>query len=412
MPKMNKIVVTALIVLMVSPFLLRGVLGNFLARKGIGEIKSQKYEIGSSNISQLVSDRDLIESFLIDKYGELAYKLLNMNVSDVSLGEGAYRHKNKVYIKPRKGDLASYLVKTAGNYSFDGKTPGSCKVVTLEESDFEKKSDQVYKKYYQSMSQFYDEYLSNISNSLAINNKGYQDSKKELARYTNETDMWIENCRNNFSESDCSPGISTIENNKQGIVDAIKQFSNLIAEQNAQYYQVEGDKSHFLQDKLQQESGKLVSSNLIGLTSENVIYLRLNNKTEFIRYLNTYFHELMHCMSWDQGETSLEPFFEEGATEYYAQSLFNTRVKNQFELTYTHELEIFKNLISRVGEDKVKEVYQSKDGDMLCDALRLVSDEDCDTVKNAGNEVFYAYDPERIDNKERGYSSFSKLLNK
>ncbi len=409
---MNKIVVAVLIVTVVSPFLLRGVLGNLLARKGVGIIKNQKYEIGSSNNLQLVSEGDLITSFLIDKYGELTYRLLNMSVSDVSLGDGAYRHKDKVYIKPSKGDLASYLVKTAGDYSFDGKTPGSCKVITLEESDFEKKSDQVNKKYYQSMLQYYDEYLSNISNSLAINNKGYQDSKDELARYTNETDLWIENCRNNFSESDCSSGISTIENNKQGIVDAIKQFSNLIAEQNAQYYQVEGDKSHFLQDKLQHESGKLVSSNLIGFTSENVIYLRLNNETEFIRYLNTYFHELMHCMTWDQGEITLAPFFEEGATEYYSQSLFNTRVTNQYELTYMHELGIFKDLISRVGEDKVKGAYQSKDEDMLCEVLSLVSDEDCDTVKNAGNSVFYAYDPKSTGNKVMVYGSFLKLLNR
>jgi len=120
----------------------------------------------------------------------------------------------------------------------------------------------------------------------------------------------------------------------------------------------------------------------------------------------------MHCMTWDQGEITLAPFFEEGATEYYSQSLFNTRVTNQYELTYMHELGIFKDLISRVGEDKVKGAYQSKDEDMLCEVLSLVSDEDCDTVKNAGNSVFYAYDPKSTGNKVMVYGSFLKLLNR
>lgn len=82
-------------------------------------------------------------------------------------------------------------------------------------------------------------------------------------------------------------------------------------------------------------------------------------------YLETITHEYLHYTSYVSEERSLPQFFEEGLTETYARRVVKEELGKETNIGYPLLVKIIQQMITKVPEDKLQEIYFTKDENEL-----------------------------------------------
>lgn len=86
-------------------------------------------------------------------------------------------------------------------------------------------------------------------------------------------------------------------------------------------------------------------------------------------YLETLSHEYLHYTSYISNEKSLDPFFEEGLTEYYARKVIKQDLGKDTNIGYPLLVKIIQQMVSKIPESTLQEIYFKKDQNQLQSAL-------------------------------------------
>ncbi len=82
-------------------------------------------------------------------------------------------------------------------------------------------------------------------------------------------------------------------------------------------------------------------------------------------YLETITHEYLHYTSYVSEERSLPQFFEEGLTETYARKVIKKELGKDTNIGYPLLVKIIQQMITKIPEDKLQEIYFTKDKNEL-----------------------------------------------
>lgn len=84
-----------------------------------------------------------------------------------------------------------------------------------------------------------------------------------------------------------------------------------------------------------------------------------------VEYLVTLTHEYLHYTSYVSEERSLPHFFEEGLTETYARRVIKNELGIDTNIGYPLLVKIIQQMITKIPEDKLQEIYFTKDKNEL-----------------------------------------------
>ncbi len=244
-------------------------------------------------------------------------------------------------------------------------------------------------------------YITNIKNNMSLSQSAFskneaniKDVNAEYDRYKAYGEDWARNCKRDFGDEKCREGEQTISSNltnllnyKEENIQANKDIQINI--QLAQSYLYTAQKSYedFLNKPSipENEGGVFVPPNTIHLK-----YFPLQ-KMLFSCYLITGVHEYLHFFSYATSNSNnvLPVFIDEGITDYLALVVNDSFLKKQTQCLgsgYPNEIEIIKTIIKITSEDKLQDIYFSKDENELENYIdNYFSKGMYEEVKNKGN---------------------------
>ena len=95
------------------------------------------------------------------------------------------------------------------------------------------------------------------------------------------------------------------------------------------------------------------------------IALDSNNPDAFNAYLATLVHEYLHYTSYISEERTLDHFFEEALTEYFARKVIKKQLNYKENLGYPVAVKLITEITKKVPEDKLLKIYYTKDQKQL-----------------------------------------------
>lgn len=144
----------------------------------------------------------------------------------------------------------------------------------------------------------------------------------------------------------------------------VEEDRQLIAEYESLLADYEAARTNLIENK------DRVSNELGLFTSPNFIEVVILDTEEYPahNYIGTLIHETFHYLS-DNPEIWYPDFFEEGMTEYLTEKTMEEHFGYNNHLSYENNVEIVTEMINDIGEDKMIELYFSKNEESLKEIL-------------------------------------------
>jgi hypothetical protein len=95
--------------------------------------------------------------------------------------------------------------------------------------------------------------------------------------------------------------------------------------------------------------------------AEIKVVLDTTSQTAINDYLAILVHEYLHFASYVDKERRLLPFFEEGLTEYFTRTILAEKHQVNTEVGYVLTEPVVAAMVKKVGQDKMAEMYFTKD---------------------------------------------------
>jgi hypothetical protein len=137
-----------------------------------------------------------------------------------------------------------------------------------------------------------------------------------------------------------------------------------------EYYEEELVLWQELRDEIAQEK-ELASFELGLFVPPNEIDVVLIDQSNYPTnmYIATLIHEYFHYISYSE-ETYLPDFWEEGITEYLTEKVINEKLGFNDHYTYVNIVPIIEEFVNDVGEEKILEIYFSKNNKLAENVLK------------------------------------------
>ncbi len=91
------------------------------------------------------------------------------------------------------------------------------------------------------------------------------------------------------------------------------------------------------------------------------VVLESTSNTAVADYFATLVHEYLHYTSYVSDERTLPQFFEEGLTEYFARRIVKDELKTSINLGYPHLVRVIQEMIRKIPEKELEQIYFTKD---------------------------------------------------
>jgi hypothetical protein len=83
------------------------------------------------------------------------------------------------------------------------------------------------------------------------------------------------------------------------------------------------------------------------------------------KFISTLAHEYLHYLSYKSTGQTLDHFFEEGLTEYFARKAAKEYLHSNIAIGYPMETNVIQQMTTRISENQLLEIYFSKDQEAL-----------------------------------------------
>lgn len=344
--------------------------------------------ISGKNYSKALfqGSENAFSTFYSDKIVNLTPIILNFADKN---GTGIFYFGNNLYFskidQQSIESIAPIVSKKYVQLSLDGKYVKDLpKISVIGRQEYLKYREQKINEQIDKIQEAYDavsNYLQNLYANIANANTQIKNNESAIDSAISSRDYYYNYCMNagyysyylnyffrSFSdekcESDKQEWNGIIAQNEQNITEW-RSYINSVNSEIASYKELQENLGYYIELVESQKQIIVYELGLFEPDDQIKVVLDTTKSSSLADFFATSIHEYFHYTSYVSEEKVLPSFFEEALTEYFARKSVEEILNFSTNQGYPAYIDLIGKMTSDIGEDKMKDIYLTKNFDLL-----------------------------------------------